>query len=99
LAWDGDRLVGMSGTKVVGSAGSGYIWFAGVDRAYRRRSIALAMKVLTMEWALSRGLVRMTASHNAASQGIVSLNRKLGFKTTAARQYVTRGLWPWMRNT
>lgn len=63
--------------------GSGYTWTLGVERRYRGRGIGLALKILTIGWALRAGLTHLQTHNNPANQAVVSLNRSLGYETTA----------------
>ena len=99
LAFDGDRLVGFCGTKVeAGEAAGespgriGHTWFLGVARSHRRRGIAAALKVLTVRWAGSRGLSRLTTNNNLENEGIIGVNERLGYVVTSNAQYVRKQL-------
>lgn len=81
LALDGEHLVGISslyfGTIPGKSAGIGY---TAVLREYRGRSIALALKLLTMEEAIRRGAPRIRTNNDPDNPSMLAINVKLGFQ-------------------
>ncbi|HYG58475.1 MAG TPA: GNAT family N-acetyltransferase, partial [Symbiobacteriaceae bacterium] len=91
LAWQHGELVGMamSGPDQEGAA---YTSFLGVKPEYRRMGIARALKVHTIRWALARGFDRLVTDNNTASNGIISLNRKLGYQVRSVASYLLRDL-------
>jgi len=93
LAYGGGRAVGMAATACDGDGG-GYTWFTGVERAWRGRGVARALKVLTIAWAQAAGLTRLTCHNNSSSAGIVGLNRRLGYRIDPGSLYLLRELAP-----
>lgn len=81
LALDGEKLVGMSslyfGTIPGKSAGIG---FTAVLREYRGRSIAMALKLMTMEEAMRRGAPRIRTNNDPDNPPMLAINVKLGFQ-------------------
>lgn len=55
----------------------------GVKRAYRRRHIALALKLRSIAYARSHGYASIHTANDSRNQGMLALNERLGF----ARQY------------
>jgi RimJ/RimL family protein N-acetyltransferase len=79
VAVDGDQYVGTS-----------YLWLApeesglrtgitGVRREYRRRGIALALKVRSLEFAKTHGYKRVDTENETNNQGMIGINDRLGF--------------------
>lgn len=91
IARFGERPVGMA-VSTAEPDGTGYTEFLGVERQYRGTQVALALKLLTVEWAQRHGLTRLRSNSNAASAGIVALNRKLGYSIRPGAVYLTRSL-------
>lgn len=75
LAWAGERLVGFLTTDL-----TGYLYGEGVDPDYRGRGIGLALKLLAIRWAKSRGVATLSTHNNQENRAILELNRKLGFR-------------------
>lgn len=78
LAMDGDRCVGISEMGAMAS-GALYNQFTGVDRAYRGRGIALAMKVVALNWAQSQGYPYLRTNNHSMNGPMLAVNRKLGY--------------------
>jgi hypothetical protein len=47
--------------------------------------VALALKLLTVRIARSRGVHAMTTQNDTANPGILALNQKMGYKARSAR--------------
>lgn len=56
-----------------------YIEFTGVRPAFRRRGIATAMKVLSMQWGKDNGFKYMGTTNDAVNTGMLAINQQLGF--------------------
>ena len=56
-------------------------WITVIDRPYRRRGLATAMKVVGVEHALALGRPRIQ-TENEESNPMLDLNKQLGFKVT-----------------
>lgn len=53
--------------------------FTGVRCDYRKRGIALALKLIGIDYAQSKGYHRLLTTNDPANPGIVALNDRLGF--------------------
>jgi len=51
----------------------------GVRRRYRRRGLAFALKLRTIEFARARGCTRMSTSNAAPNEAMLAVNDRLGF--------------------
>lgn len=71
LAFCGDDLIGLAIAEP-GQDGSAYGSFLGVRRSHRGQGVALALKVLAIEWARHRGLAQFRSHTNAASRSILA---------------------------
>ena len=78
MAIDGDRWVGLS--SVVRRPDEGFFTgFTGIEREYRGRGIALALKVVSLEYARSIGAREIFTSNHSVNAPMLAVNRKLGY--------------------
>ena len=61
-----------------------------VRREYRRRGIALALKLQVTEWAKSQGFRAIRAENEVSNIGMLTVNRKLGFVPQPAQLEFTK---------
>jgi predicted GNAT superfamily acetyltransferase len=54
----------------------------GVRRAYRRRGIATALKVIAVGFARARGVSMLRTVHDARSSAAIKMNLRLGYVPT-----------------
>jgi RimJ/RimL family protein N-acetyltransferase len=81
LALDGDRLVGVS--RVGHDANEPGVLqqeFTGTDPDYHGRGIALALKLLTVEYARDHGIREIRTQNDTANGPMLHINDRLGFK-------------------
>lgn len=79
MAIDGDRWVGLS--SVVKREDDGYFTgFTGIEREYRGRGIALALKVVALVHAQSVGATVIYTSNHSVNAPMLAVNRKLGYE-------------------
>jgi RimJ/RimL family protein N-acetyltransferase len=79
LALDGDAIVGMSELRKVAQAewlGTG---LTGVKRAYRRKGIALALKLSAAQHAKEAGFAVISTQNHTTNRAMLSINEALGF--------------------
>lgn len=90
LAADGDRWVGICAVRLYPESQQAFNVHTGVTRAYRRRHIALALKLAAIRYARNHS-VRSLSTHNDSTNGpMLALNRKLGYVPAPGR-YTLRG--------
>ena len=90
IALDGDRLVGVSalwGRQTDTDLQTGT---TGVLREYRRRKIALALKLRAIAYAKAKGAPIIRTDNAAQNEGMLSINRALGFVKQPAWVLYTR---------
>jgi GNAT superfamily N-acetyltransferase len=56
-----------------------YVGLTGVRREFRRRGIALALKLRAIAWARENGFGEMQTLNESTNQGMLSINERLGF--------------------
>ncbi len=89
IAFDGDTMIGMSALHADDTSDAVlHTRLTGVKRGYRRRGIATAMKVRTLEYAASlrskAGRPPIIETGNAADNPMLELNLRLGFQPKPA---------------
>lgn len=79
VALDGKRPVGVGRLRLRGehSATNGY---TGVDRGYRGRGIARALKLRTIQWAREHDIDFLYTGNEAANNAILAINYSLGYQ-------------------
>lgn len=78
MAVDGDRWVALS-SVVRREDGGFFTGFTGVERDYRGRGLALATKVVALEYAQSLGAREIVTSNHSTNAPMLAVNRKLGY--------------------
>ncbi len=90
VAVHGNDYVGLSSLFEIDPK-SLVIDLTGTNRAYRRRGIALALKLHGILFARQRGYQRIEVQNDAANQGMLAINEKLGFvRGPALLQYMRK---------
>jgi RimJ/RimL family protein N-acetyltransferase len=79
LAIDGERYVGLSAVGFDDEE-TAFTAFTGVDKDYRGRGIALALKVIASDFAKSRGAKRLPTSNDSRNVSMLAINKKLGYQ-------------------
>jgi GNAT superfamily N-acetyltransferase len=85
VALDGERMVGISrlrrdsrGERIL------HVGFTGVEASYRGRGIALALKLLTVDFARREGYAAIRTENDASNAPMLHINRSLGFELEPA---------------
>jgi len=79
IAADGDRFVGMTNVLFISATNGLYHEFTGVDRAYRGKQIAFALKLETIRAGKRLGADYIRTDNDSMNKPILSINRKLGY--------------------
>ncbi len=91
IALHGAEYVGMSSFFVNQGDNSLVIDLTGARRDYRRRGIALALKLQGILFAQQNGYTRIVVHNDTANQGMIAINEQLGFvRRPAVIQYRQR---------
>lgn len=80
LALDGDSFVGYCSVSYFQETNSMYNLMTGVERAYRGRKIALALKLLAIRFAKSYGADYIRTNNDSQNEPMLAINRKLGYQ-------------------
>lgn len=83
VAADGDTWVGMILLEYEQRTNAMHNSFTAVDRAYRNRKLALALKLLAIRHAHKYGADYMYTNNDATNAPILALNRTLGYQPDA----------------
>ena len=80
IAASADRWIGQTSISYYETTNSTYTQHTGVDRAYRGRNIALALKLLGIAWGRRIGAAHTRTHNDESNLPILNINRRLGFK-------------------
>jgi GNAT superfamily N-acetyltransferase len=80
IAADGDRFVGIAQLLQNGQTGGFHHEFTGVERAYRRRGIATALKLRSIRLALNVKASYLSTDNDSHNAPMLAINRRLGFQ-------------------
>ncbi len=92
VALHGEHYVGFTGMYPFGDTNALDQWLTGVKRDYRKRNIALALKVRSVQVAKDNGYVSIRTDNDSRNTGMLTINDKLGFKRGAASLSLLRDL-------
>lgn len=80
VAADGERWIGMSAFGYFSASNAMYNMLTGVEREYRGRKIALALKLLVIRWAKNYGAAYVRTNNDSENAPMLAVNRKLGYQ-------------------
>jgi mycothiol synthase len=90
IALDGDRWVGMS-TLWKGMGDHQYdTGLTGVLPEYRRRGLALALKLRSLAWAKEQSITQIRTSNASTNKGMLAINEQMGFVKRPAWLHLVR---------
>lgn len=89
IALDGERWVGMS-TLWKHDTGVLNTGLTGVLPPYRRRGIALALKLRSLAWAKAQGVSRIRTTNASTNEGMLAINEQMGFERRPAWLHLIR---------
>jgi GNAT superfamily N-acetyltransferase len=79
LAVDGERFVGLSAVGFESDDFTAFNAFTGIDKAYRGRRIAQALKILAAQYAISKGAQVIVTDNDSENAPMLAINDKLGY--------------------
>ncbi|HLO03050.1 MAG TPA: GNAT family N-acetyltransferase [Symbiobacteriaceae bacterium] len=91
IALDGEQIAAMSLAHQQAS-GALYNTFTGVERAYRGRGLALAMKVRALIWAKSTGAPYIRTNNHSVNGPMLAINQRLGYIPEPGRLILAKSL-------
>lgn len=80
IALDGEQWAGLAVVRLVPASNAAYNLMTGVERHYRGRKIALALKLLAIQYARQRGVAYIRTNNDSENTPILALNQKLGYR-------------------
>lgn len=80
IAAAGEEWVGVAAVRHMIDSNSMYNLMTGVDRRYRSRKIALALKLLAIEWARRYETRYIRTNNDSKNAPMLAINRKLGYR-------------------
>jgi len=92
IALDCDRWVGLSTLWKGSEPNRMNVGLTGVLPEYRRRGIALALKLRAMAWAREQGVTWLKTNNASTNQGMLAINERLGFVKEPAWVHLVRTL-------
>jgi RimJ/RimL family protein N-acetyltransferase len=85
LAADGERWVGIAAVAYYPERNSAYNAFTGVERDYRGRGLAQALKLLAIRFAQRYGAAHIRTNNDSQNAPMLAINRKLGYRPEPGR--------------
>lgn len=92
IALDGERWVGMSTLWSMSDQSMLNTGLTGVLPEYRRRGIALALKLRSLQWAKARGVASVRTTNASSNVGMLAINEQMGFVKRPAWIHLVRQL-------
>lgn len=92
IAADGERIVGFTTMYTTTVPGLFDIGFTGVDREYRGRGVALALKVRGAQVAMRFGATALRTGNDSRNAAMLAVNQKLGYVRLPGRFEYERSL-------
>ena len=92
VAADGDRWIGMTAAGYFPTTNHMYNMMTGVEPAYRRRKIALALKLLVIEYARTYGAGYLRTNNDSQNAPMLAVNRKLGYQPQPGKYILLHNL-------
>lgn len=79
LAVDGERFVGLSAIGFESGGMTAFHAFTGIDKAYRGRKIAQALRILAAQYAISKGAQVIVTDNDSENAPMLAINDKFGY--------------------
>ena len=90
LAIDGERYVGLGAIGFEDDGISAYNAFTGIDKDYRGRKIAQALKVLGAQFAKEEGRNRIITDNDSQNAPMLAVNEKLGYQRVPGQYWLIK---------
>jgi GNAT superfamily N-acetyltransferase len=93
VAADGEQWVGLGAVGLdADNPQVAFNAFTGIDRTHRRQHIALALTLLTIDYAQRHGATTLRVFNDSRNEGMLAMQEKLGYQPVAGRYVMTRQL-------
>lgn len=92
VALDGEQVVGMSNVLADRATNRLITDYTCVRREYRRRGIALALKLAIIDYAQTTGKSALVTTNDTDNTGMLAINERLGFQPRPAWVYYRKAL-------
>jgi GNAT superfamily N-acetyltransferase len=92
IAADGNRWIGLACLLVPPQGGPLYNRFTGVERDYRGRNVALALKLLAIRYARSLNAPAVETHNDSLNASMLAVNTKLGYQAQPGSYILARTL-------
>lgn len=79
IAADGDRFVGLANVIYIAATNGMYHEYTCVDRDYRGKKVAMALKLQTIRNGIRRGADYIRTDNDSLNAPMLGINRKLGY--------------------
>lgn len=79
LAVDGECFVGLSAIGFESDGITAFNAFTGIDKAYRGRKIAQALRILATQYAISKGAQVIVTDNDSENAPMLAINAKMGY--------------------
>jgi GNAT superfamily N-acetyltransferase len=66
-------------------SGRAHNMFTGTLRGYRRRGLALAVKLASIRWAVANGIEMIATANDETNAAMLAINRRLGYRPAGRR--------------
>jgi mycothiol synthase len=80
VALEGERAVSLAFLAIDPARSLGYNQMTATLPEFRRRGLALAVKLAAARWAQANGLERILTENDANNVGMLAINRRLGYR-------------------
>lgn len=90
LALDGEEWVGLSAIRYLPESNSMYNNMTGVRSGYRGRGIAMALKLLGIEYAKKMGAAFIRTHNDSSNAPMLAINQKLGYEAEVGFYWLKR---------
>lgn len=85
-------VIGLAAVGFFQHTNRAYNMITGVDRPYRGRKIAQALKLLTIRYAKSRGFDSIVTNNDSQNAAMLAINRRLGYVARPGIYRLTKAL-------
>jgi GNAT superfamily N-acetyltransferase len=89
---DGEQPIGVARLRLEPGQSWAFNGYTGVDRAYRGRGVARALKLRTIEWARQNGVDAIYTGNDVDNKRMLDINIRLGYRPLPSALEVVKDL-------